>query len=172
VTIYTIGHSTRSLEDFLALLRAHRISQLADVRTVPKSRRHPHFGGGALARSLPEANVAYRHLAALGGLRKPRKDSRNTAWRHESFRGYADHMETPAFQLALDDLMAWSGAAPTVVMCAEALWWQCHRQLIADALVARAVEVRHIMSAGPAPLHALTAFARTDDGRVTYPGLV
>jgi len=172
VTIYTIGHSTRSLDDFLALLRARRIAQLADVRTVPKSRRHPHFGGEALARSLPEAKVAYRHFAALGGLRKPRKDSRNTAWRHESFRGYADHMETPAFQQALDDLIGWSGAAPTVVMCAEAVWWQCHRQLIADALVARAVEVRHVMSAGSAPLHALTAFARTDNGRVTYPGLV
>lgn len=172
MTVYTIGHSTRTLDAFLALLHAHQISQLADVRTVPKSRRHPHFAGEALARTLPEAGIAYRHLAALGGLRKPRKDSRNTAWRHESFRGYADHMETPAFQRALDDLIAWSGAQPTVVMCAEAVWWRCHRQLIADALVARAVEVRHIMSAGPAPPHALTAFARIDDGRVTYPGLV
>jgi uncharacterized protein (DUF488 family) len=172
VTIYTIGHSTRSLDDFLALLRAHRIAQLADVRTVPKSRRHPHLAGEALARSLPEANVAYRHFAALGGLRKPRKDSRNTAWRHESFRGYADHMETPAFQQGLDDLIAWSGVAPTVVMCAEAVWWQCHRQLIADELVARAVEVRHVMSAGSVPLHTLTSFARIDNGRVTYPGLV
>ena len=172
MTVYTIGHSTRSLDALLALLRAHRISQLADVRTVPKSRRHPHFAGEALARSLPEANVAYRHFGALGGLRKPRKDSRNTAWRHESFRGYADHMETPGFQRALDDLIAWSAAAPTVVMCAEAVWWQCHRQLIADALVARAVEVRHIIAAGSAPLHTLTAFARVDDGRVTYPGLM
>jgi len=172
VTIYTIGHSTRSLDDFVALLRAHRIRQLADVRTVPKSRRHPHFAGEALALSLPEANVAYRHVAALGGLRKPRRDSRNTGWRHASFRGYADHMETPAFQRALDELIAWSDAVPTVVMCAEAVWWQCNRQLIADALVARAVEVRHIRSAGSAPLHTLTAFARVDDGRVTYPGLV
>lgn len=172
MTVYTIGHSTRTLDAFLALLHAHQIRQLADVRTVPKSRRHPHFAGEALARTLPEAGIAYRHLAALGGLRKPRKDSRNTAWRHESFRGYADHMETSVFQRAMDDLIAWSGAQPTVVMCAEAVWWQCHRQLIADALVARAVEVRHIMSAGPAPLHALTAFARIDDGRVTYPGLV
>jgi uncharacterized protein (DUF488 family) len=172
VTIYTIGHSTRTLDEFVVLLRAHHIRQLADVRTVPKSRRHPHFVGEALAGTLPEAGVAYRHFAGLGGLRKPRKDSRNTAWRHESFRGYADYMETPAFQRALEDLMAWSGPHPTVVMCAEAVWWQCHRQLIADALVARAVEVRHIMSDRPAPLHTLTAFARTDDGRVTYPGLV
>jgi uncharacterized protein (DUF488 family) len=172
VTIYTIGHSTRTLDAFVELLHAHQISQLADVRTVPKSRRHPHFAGEALARTLPEAGIAYRHVAALGGLRKPRKDSRNTAWRHDSFRGYADHMETPAFQRALDDVMAWSGVQPTVVMCAEAVWWQCHRQLIADALVARAVEVRHIMSAGSAPLHTLTAFARVHDGRVSYPGLV
>ena len=172
MTIYTIGHSTRTLDAFLALLHAHQISQLADVRTVPKSRRHPHFAGEALAQTLPQAGIAYRHIAALGGLRKPRKDSRNTAWRHESFRGYADHMETPAFQRALDDVIAWSDAQPPVVMCAEAVWWQCHRQLIADALVARNVEVRHIMSAGAAPLHALTAFARVDDGRVSYPGLV
>ena len=172
MTIYTIGHSTRTLDAFLALLHAHQISQLADVRTVPKSRRHPHFAGEALAQTLPLAGIAYRHIAALGGLRKPRKDSRNTAWRHESFRGYADHMETPAFQRALDDVIAWSDAQPTVVMCAEAVWWQCHRQLIADALVARNVEVRHIMSAGAAPLHALTAFARVEDGRVSYPGLV
>ena len=172
MTIYTIGHSTRTLDAFLALLHAHQISQLADVRTVPKSRRHPHFAGEALAQTLPQAGIAYRHIAALGGLRKPRKDSRNTAWRHESFRGYADHMETPAFQRALDDVIAWSDAQPTVVMCAEAVWWQCHRQLIADALVARNVEVRHIMSAGAAPLHALTAFARVDDCRVSYPGLV
>jgi uncharacterized protein (DUF488 family) len=172
VTIYTIGHSTRTLDDFLALLHAHQISQLADVRTVPKSRRHPHFAGEALARTLPGAGIAYRHVAALGGLRKPRKDSRNTAWRHESFRGYADHMETAEFQRALEDVLAWSGAQPTVVMCAEAVWWQCHRQLIADALVARAVEVRHIMSLRSAPLHTLTAFGHVHDGRVTYPGLL
>ena len=172
MTIYTIGHSTRALDEFLALLHAHQVRQLADVRTVPKSRRHPHFAGEALARTLPQAGIAYRHVAALGGLRKPRKDSRNTGWRHESFRGYADHMETAAFQAALEDVIAWGGAQPTAVMCAEAVWWQCHRQLIADVLVARAVEVRHIMAAGPAPLHTMTAFARVRDGRVTYPGLV
>jgi uncharacterized protein (DUF488 family) len=95
--IYTIGHSTRSLEDFIALLRAHSVTQLADVRTVPKSRRHPHFVREALEQSLPAAGIAYRHFAGLGGLRKPRRDSRNTAWRHEGFRGYADYMETPEF---------------------------------------------------------------------------
>jgi uncharacterized protein (DUF488 family) len=169
-TAFTIGHSTRTLDDFVSLLRAHGVAQIADVRTVPKSRRHPHFAGDALARSLPEAGIAYRHFPALGGLRRPRRDSRNTGWRHESFRGYADHMETPAFQTALGELIAWSGEGrATAIMCAEAVWWQCHRQLIADALVARGVGVRHIMSATSAPPHALTSFARVDEGRVTYP---
>ena len=172
MTIYTIGHSTRTLDEFVALLRAHAITQLADVRTVPKSRRHPHFAGEALARSLPDAGIAYRHFAGLGGLRKPRRDSRNTAWRHDSFRGYADHMETAVFEGGLTELIAWGGSQPTAVMCAEAVWWQCHRQLIADALVARAVEVRHILSAAAPARHTLTAFARVADGRVTYPGLL
>jgi uncharacterized protein (DUF488 family) len=170
-SFFTIGHSTRTLEEFIALLRAHGVTQLADVRTVPKSRRHPHFAGEALARSLADAGVAYRHFAGLGGLRKPRRDSRNTAWRHDSLRGYADYMESAPFERALDELIAWSGARP-VIMCAEAVWWQCHRQLVADALVARGAEVRHIMSAASAPPHTLTAFARVAGGRVTYPGLI
>ena len=173
MTIFTIGHSTRTLDDFLALLRAHGVNQLADVRTVPKSRRHPHFAGDALAQSLPQAGIAYRHFPALGGLRKPRRDSRNTGWRHESFRGYADHMETAAFRAAVDTLIAWSAdPATTAIMCAEAVWWQCHRQLIADALVARGLDVGHIMSATSTPPHALTSFARIDNGLVTYPGLL
>ena len=179
LTIFTIGHSTRTFDDFVSLLRAHDVTRLADVRTVPKSRRHPHFAGEALSKSLPEAGVAYRQFGALGGLRRPRPDSRNTAWRHESFRGYADHMQTPGFGEALDDLIAWSreeggvGRPPaTAIMCAEAVWWQCHRQLIADALVARGIDVRHIMSAASASPHTLTSFARLDDGRVTYPGLL
>jgi uncharacterized protein (DUF488 family) len=171
VTVYTIGHSTRTLEAFIALLRAHAVSQVADVRTVPKSRRHPHFAREALSHGLADAGIAYRHVAGLGGLRKPRADSPNTAWRHESFRGYADHMQTPAFEEALVELIAWS-SAPTAIMCAEAVWWQCHRQLIADALVARDVGVRHIMSPSSAPAHTLTSFARVEAGRVTYPGLV
>src|SRR5262249_37297984 len=113
VTVHTIGHSTRTLDEFVALLRAHEIIHLADVRTVPKSRRYPHFAREALSRSLPAAGIAYRHVAGLGGLRKPRQDSPNTAWRHESFRGYADYMQTPAFQEALDELIEWS-AVPTV----------------------------------------------------------
>jgi uncharacterized protein (DUF488 family) len=172
VTVYTIGHSTRGLDEFTALLRAHGVAQLADVRTVPRSRRHPHFSRDALTRTLPDAGVAYRHFPQLGGLRKPRADSVNTGWRHSAFRGYADHMSTPAFLEALDELAAWARDRNTAIMCAEALWWQCHRQLIADALVARGHEVRHIMSAQSAPPHKMTAFARVENGRVNYPGLI
>lgn len=179
MTIYTVGHSTRTFDQFVALLRAHAIAQLADVRTVPRSRRHPHFAQESLSKALPAAGIAYRHFRDLGGLRKPHADSRNAAWRHPSFRGYADHMQTPEFARAMEDLIAWASASPsetdagppTVVMCAEAVWWQCHRQLLADALVARGIEVRHIMSAESAPRHTLTDFARVEDARVTYPGL-
>jgi uncharacterized protein (DUF488 family) len=172
LTVHTIGHSTRALDEFIALLRAHGVRQLADVRTVPKSRRHPHFALDALSQSLPGAGIAYRHAAGLGGLRKPMAESRNTAWRHEGFRGYADYMQTPAFESALDALVDWSREEPTTVMCAEAVWWRCHRQLIGDALVARGVAVRHIMSARSAAEHTLTEFARVHATRVTYPGLI
>ena len=178
MTIYTIGHSTRAFDDFVALLRAHGIAQVADVRTVPKSRRHPHFAQESLSRTLPDAGIAYRHFRNLGGLRKPRADSPNTAWRHPGFRGYADHMQTPAFADAMDELVAWARGEGdpkgfTAIMCAEAVWWQCHRQLIADALVARNISVCHIMSADAAPAHTLTNFARVDRAqRVTYPGVL
>lgn len=172
VIVYTIGHSTRALDDFIALLRAHAVTQLADVRTIPKSRRHPHFSKDALSASLPAAGITYRHFAELGGLRKPRADSPNTAWRHEGFRGYADHMETPAFSQALDDLVGWSHDAVSAVMCAEAVWWQCHRRLIADALLVRGIEVRHITAPAAAAAHELTGFARVDGAHVRYPGLL
>jgi len=172
VTVYTIGHSTRPIEAFIALLQTHGVAQLADVRTIPKSRRHPHFAQESLTVSLPAAGIAYRHFPGLGGLRKPAADSPNGGWRHASFRGYADYMQTPAFTASLDDLIEWSKAAPTAVMCAEAVWWQCHRQLIADALVARGIDVRHITSPKSASAHALTSFARVDRGKVSYPGLV
>jgi len=172
VTLYTIGHSTRTLDEFIALLRAHSVAQLADVRTIPKSRRHPHFAADALSLSLAGAGIGYRHARELGGLRKPAAGSRNMAWRHQGFRGYADYMETAAFEDALDALVDWSRKARTTVMCAEAPWWRCHRQLIADALVARGLEVRHIMSARESAEHTLTEFARVDATRVTYPGLI
>jgi uncharacterized protein (DUF488 family) len=172
VLIYTIGHSTRTIDEFIALLSVHGVQQLADVRTIPKSRRHPQFAKDALSVSLPAAGIAYRHVAELGGLRKPRADSTNTAWRHEGFRGYADYMETPDFERAVESLIAWAGTAPTAVMCAEAVWWQCHRRLVADALLARAIEVRHIMAPASAPPHELTEFARIEGARVRYPGLL
>jgi uncharacterized protein (DUF488 family) len=177
VTFFTIGHSTRSFTEFLALLRAHEIAQLADVRTIPRSRRHPQFSIGALAAALGEAGIAYRHFPALGGLRKPRADSINTGWRNASFRGYADYMQGDEFNEAVGELVAFAhgGATShprTVVMCAEAVWWQCHRQLVADALVVRGFSVRHITSPAPATSHTLTEFARVDGRRVTYPGLL
>jgi len=172
MTIFTIGHSTRPLDDFVALLHAHDVKQLGDVRTVPKSRRHPHFAGDALAVSLPAVGITYRHLPALGGLRKPRRDSTNSAWRHAGFRGYADYMESTAFRDAIDDLIAWARGSRTAIMCAEAVWWRCHRQLIADALVARGVTVQHIQTVTSAPTHKLTEFAQVDGIRVGYPGLV
>jgi uncharacterized protein (DUF488 family) len=173
--IYTIGHSTRTFDEFTALLAAHQIAQLVDIRTIPRSRRHPHFSWESLTASLPAAGIAYWHLGELGGLRKPRRDSPNGGWRNDSFRGYADYMLTPAFRRALDELIhaaTGAGAPVTAIMCAEAVWWRCHRQLVADALVARGITVRHITSAAAAPEHSLTSFARVAKGVVTYPGLV
>lgn len=170
--IFTIGHSTRSATAFLDLLQAHGVTGVADVRTVPRSRRHPHFSRESLAGFLPSHAVAYIHLPGLGGLRKPLRDSPNGGWRHEGFRGYADHMGTPEFAGALDALLAFAREHRAAVMCAEAKWWQCHRQLVADALVARGIEVRHIMSAGEAPRHELTPFARVSGSTVRYQALV
>jgi uncharacterized protein (DUF488 family) len=179
--VYTIGHSTRQLDEFIKLLAAHGISQLIDIRSVPRSRRHPHFAFDALSASLRDVAIVYRHSSALGGMRKPRRDSRNTAWRVEGFRGYADYMETEPFRVALDELVAIAGDAPTAIMCAEAVWWRCHRQLVADALVARGIEVRHIMAmpTGPcgstraaAPAHTLTDFAQVTGSLVTYRSLI
>jgi uncharacterized protein (DUF488 family) len=172
VRVYTIGHSTRTADDFIALLEAHGISGLADIRTVPRSRRHPHFSREALEKSLPAHGVEYRHFADLGGLRKPRRDSPNSAWRVEGFRGYADHMQTPVFEAAIEALLAFARQRQVAVMCAEAKWWQCHRQLVADALVARGIDVRHIMTAREAPAHELTSFARIEAGHVLYPALL
>lgn len=170
--IFTIGHSTRTLDDFIALLHTHGIRQLADVRTVPKSRRHPQFAKEALAESLARAGVVYHHFPALGGLRKPRPDSSNTAWQQAGFRGFADHMETPAFETGLDELIRWASEHPTTLMCAEAVWWRCHRRLIADALVARTIDVRHILGPDAPKPHELTPFARIEARRVRYPGLL
>jgi len=173
--IWTIGHSTRSADEFVALLRAAGITGLADVRTIPKSRRHPHFAREALAARLAEEGIEYRHFPALGGLRKPRADSPNGAWRNDSFRGYADHMSTPGFSSAVDELLEFGRRRHVAVMCAEAVWWQCHRMLLSDALTARGIDVQHIRSQrGEAALqpHRVTPFARFESGRVSYPGLI
>lgn len=173
--IWTIGHSTRSADEFIALLNSSGITGLADVRTIPRSRRHPHFAREALAARLAREGIEYRHFAALGGLRKPRPDSPNGAWRNDAFRGYADHMMTPEFARAVDELLEFARQCPVAVMCAEAVWWQCHRMLLSDALTARGVDVQHIMSQrGKRSLqpHRLTPFAQLESEKVSYPGLI
>lgn len=168
--IYTIGHSTRPLGEFLDLLRAHDIAHVVDVRRYPGSRRYPHFGRQALAAALAEAGIGYEHAPDLGGRRVARPDSFNTAWRSASFRGYADYMETPEFQDALARLVAVGRTRRTVVLCAEAVPWRCHRQLIADALVASSEPVAHILSEGEPEPHRLSPHARVlAEGRVRYP---
>jgi uncharacterized protein (DUF488 family) len=170
--LYTIGHSNRTLEEFVALLHAHSIELLADIRTVPKSRHNPQFNREALAVSLPAAGIAYQSMPGLGGLRHPRKDSINLAWRNDSFRGYADYMQTTAFENALAQLLDVAAERRTAIMCAEAVPWRCHRSLVADALSARGVEVKHIMSASAANPHKLTPFSQVEGTRVTYPGIL
>lgn len=167
--LWTIGHSTRPIGEFLALLTAHGIQRLVDVRTIPRSRHNPQFNTDPLAKSLKEAGLAYLHMAQLGGLRKAKKDSINSGWRNASFRGYADYMQTDEFWSALEDLMAESRDQRTIIMCAEAVPWRCHRSLIADALTAKGWTVRHIMSQAKADAHQLTPFAVLNDGKVIYP---
>jgi len=166
---YTIGHSTRSFDELLATLQALGVRTLADVRTIPRSRRHPQFNAESLADSLPAAGIQYLQMKALGGLRKPRADSINTSWRNDSFRGYADYMQTSQFAAALAELESIARESSTAIMCAEAVPWRCHRSLIADALVVHGWTVLHIMSATKARPHELNAAARVMNDRVTYP---
>jgi uncharacterized protein (DUF488 family) len=167
--IFTVGHSTHSLAAFLDLLGRHEIECVADVRIIPSSRRLPHFGLDALARSLPEAGFSYVHLKDLGGRRNPFAGSPNTGWRVPGFRGYADYMHTEPFDAALEELMRLAVVSRTAVMCAEALWWRCHRRLISDALVVRGWQVVHIGSDGSLSRHELTAFAEDTGGKLVYP---
>jgi uncharacterized protein (DUF488 family) len=167
--LWTIGHSTHPIEQLLSLLHAHGIQRLVDVRTVPRSRHNPQFNADALAKSLAETGLSYRHAPELGGLRKPKKDSVNQGWRNESFRGYADYMQTEEFQRAIEELMASGTDKKTVIMCAEAVPWRCHRSLIADALVSRGWAVLHITSKNQAHEHKLTPFVRITDSVLTYP---
>ena len=167
--LWTIGHSTRPIEEFLGLLRTHGIQLLADVRITPYSRRNPQFHSEALARSLADVDIQYRHMPALGGRRNSLKDSVNVGWRNEGFRGYADYMQTQEFWNALEDLMATAQRLPIVIMCAEAVPWRCHRSLISDALVIRGWTVQHIISANSLQSHTFTPFAKLEDNRLTYP---
>ena len=169
VRVFTIGHSTRSLEELVALLKHHGLDRLVDVRTLPGSRRVPQFNKEAIEPALAEAGIDYVHLKGLGGLRKPRPDSENTGWRNSSFRGYADYMQTPEFERSLEELIELALEQPTAIMCAEAVPWRCHRLLIADALLVRGHEVLHIFSETKAEPHRLTPFAKAEGTRVWYP---
>lgn len=168
MVVHTLGHSTLALDAFVGLLARHGIAGVADVRRFPASRRHPQFAREALAAALEAAGVAYAWLPELGGRRRPRPDSPHVGWRIEGFRGYADHMETAEFTAGLARLLALAATRPTAVLCAEAVPWRCHRRLLADALVARRVAVRHVLGPTRADPHALTEFARLDGERVVY----
>jgi uncharacterized protein (DUF488 family) len=169
LTIFTIGHSTHPIEKFIELLGSNGVKQLIDIRTIPKSRRNPQFNSDALAASLHAAKIAYVHMKDLGGLRHPRKDSINTAWRNDSFRGYADYMQTEEFAEALARAIDLAKELPTALMCAEAVPWRCHRSLVSDALVARGIRVLEIISTTEPKEHKLTTFARLRGSLVTYP---
>ena len=167
--IFTIGHSNRQIDDFIALLRQNSVSCVIDIRTVPKSRHNPQFGQDLLAASLHEAGIDYHYLRGLGGLRKPRPDSINGAWRNLSFRGYADYMQTDEFATGVDTVLALGTAQPCALMCAEAVPWRCHRSLVADALLVRGVAVDDIIDSRQARPHKLTPFAQVQGRCITYP---
>ena len=168
-TIYTVGHSTRSFDDFVELIRSHGVRAIADVRQIPKSRRYPHFADTNLSVELPRHGLIYLPFKSLGGRRHARKDSPNTGWRNESFRGYADYMQTPSFAAALDELMIEAAKEPTAIMCAEAVPWRCHRSLISDALLIRGWRVMEIISTAEPKEHKLTEFAKVSGTRIEYP---
>lgn len=169
--IWTVGHSTRSADEFYEILLAHHINTLVDVRSFPGSRRYPHFNRPELSRALESAGIFYVHSPRLGGRRRPSPESKNTAWQNSSFRAYADHMETPDFQSGIEELLKLTEKKRTAIMCAEAVWWRCHRSLIADFLKAKGVEVTHILSAGKTEVHPYTAAARIVKGHLSYEGL-
>ncbi len=167
--IFTVGHSTLPIEQFIVLLHAYGIQCLADIRTVPRSRHNPQFNGDALGVALKHEKIEYVPLSTLGGLRRPRKDSPNTGWRNDSFRGYADYMQTRAFEEGLETLIEMSRAERTAIMCAEAVPWRCHRSLVADALGVRGIPVVEILSEISYRDHKLTPFARVEGTTITYP---
>lgn len=167
--IFTLGHSTRSLAELVRLLRRYEIATVVDVRVAPGSRRMPHFSKDALAESLPAEGVGYAHLKELGGWRRPVRGSPNNGWRSKAFQGYADHMATEEFQAALRHLEELAAERPSALMCAEALWWRCHRMLISDALLVRGWRVLHVGIGKSAEAHRLTPFAVVEGTSITYP---
>jgi uncharacterized protein (DUF488 family) len=171
LVIFTIGHSTHSMQDFITLLKKHSISKVADIRTIPRSKHVPQFNQDTLSQSLRAASIGYIHMETLGGLRKPKKDSPNKAWRNPSFRGFADYMQTQDFEKGLEQLVQLAQRDHVVILCAEALPWRCHRSLIADALLTRGISVQHIMPTGMLQTHALTPWAKIQGKRVTYPSI-
>jgi uncharacterized protein (DUF488 family) len=167
--IWTIGHSTRTIDEFISLLKENGTKLVADVRMFPGSKRYPQFGREALAKSLGESGIRYEHFPELGGRRNPKPDSHNTAWRNASFRGYADYMETKQFHKGVKRLLELaSEAGPVAIMCAEAVWWRCHRSLISDYLKARGIEVMHVLSANKVEPHPYTSAARIVNGELSY----
>lgn len=167
--IYTIGHSTRPIDEFIEILKAYGINLLADIRTIPRSRHNPQYEEAALRTLLEEQKIGYLHLTALGGLRHARKDSINTGWKNASFRGYADYMQTEEFSIAIDELIALACRKTVAIMCAEAVPWRCHRSLVGDALLVRGLEVMDILSETSAKPHKMTPWARVEGTSITYP---
>ena len=172
VQLWTIGHSTQSSDEFIVTLLSFNIETLVDVRSFPASRRYPQFNKENLRGSLRDAGIDYVHLPEIGGRRKAKADSHNVAWRNESFRGYADYMETEAFRAGIDRLIEIAGASRTAIMCAEAVWWRCHRSLIADFLKARGAKVIHILGHGKSEEHPFTSAARIVNGELSYRGVL
>ena len=170
-TLWTIGHSTRAGADFIHILKGHQINTLVDVRSFPGSRRYPQFNGSELSESLASEGITYHHLPTLGGRRRPSPDSKNTAWRNPSFRAYADHMETVEFKQGIEKLGELARTSMTMFMCAEALWWRCHRSLIADYLKALGATVIHVIDEKQTEIHPYTSAARVIQGRLSYEGL-
>jgi uncharacterized protein (DUF488 family) len=170
--IWTVGHSTRSASEFIEILTSHLIGALVDVRSFPGSRRYPHFNKPELASALEAEGIAYLHLPELGGRRKPSPGSKNAAWRNASFRAYADHMQTEEFHKGIETLLQLGKETRTAVMCAEAVWWRCHRSLIADYLKAKDWEVVHLIDAKHTEVHPYTSAARIIDGRLSYEALL
>jgi uncharacterized protein (DUF488 family) len=169
VRVWTIGQSTREIDVFISLLEENGIKLLADVRSWPGSKRYPQFDKEALTKSLNAHGIRYQHFPELGGRRKPKPDSRNSVWRNASFRGYADHMETEEFRKGVERLLVLAcEAGPAAIMCAEAVWWRCHRSLISDYLKSRGIEVRHILDANKTEPHPYTSAARFVNGRLSY----